>query len=178
MLGHLGYHGAGMESTVLELRLAPDWDAILSAWEPCFATLSRVGVSDDERASLCMVARELLENAVKYGGFGEGEAVELTLRASRDEVTIEVRNPLHGVAPEQLRRFDHAIQWIRGYQDPFEAYVEKMKELSTEPYHEGKSGLGLTRIAYEGRSILDFYVEPSDKLAVSAVYLRAGEVRP
>ena len=167
-----------MESTVLELRLAPDWDAILSAWEPCFATLSRAGLSDDERASLCMVARELLENAVKYGGFGEGEAVELTLRASRDEVTIEVRNPLRGVAPEQLRRFDHAIQWIRGYQDPFEAYVEKMKELSTEPYHEGKSGLGLTRIAYEGRSILDFYVEPSDKLAVSAVYLRAGEVRP
>jgi hypothetical protein len=167
-----------MESTVLELRLAPDWDSILSAWEPCFATLSRAGLSDDERASLSMVARELLENAVKYGGFGEGEVVELTLRASRDEVTIEVRNPLHGVAPEQLRQFDHAIQWIRGYQDPFEAYVEKMKELSTEPYHEGKSGLGLTRIAYEGRSILDFYVEPSDKLAVSAVYLRAGEVRP
>jgi hypothetical protein len=173
--GYLGYHGARMESTVLELRLAPEWEAILAAWEPCSTTLSRAGLSDDERASLCMVTRELLENAVKYGGFGEGEAVELTLRASRDDVIIEVRNPLHGVAPEQLRMFDQAIQWIRGYQDPFEAYVERMKALSSEPYHEGKSGLGLTRIAYEGRSIVDFYVAPSNQLAVSAVYLRGGE---
>ena len=163
-----------MQSTALELRLPPSWDAIPSAWEPCLAALARAGLSRHEQQALAMVARELLENAVKYGGFAAGGEVELTLRATADEVTVEVKNPLHGVGAEQLRRFDRAVQWVRGYHDPFEAYVEKLKALASEPYHAGRSGLGLVRIAYEGRSLVDFYVGAPDVLAVSAVYLREG----
>jgi hypothetical protein len=69
------------------------------------------------------------------------------------------------------------IQWIRGFQDPFEAYVERMKIVSAQPYSNGESGLGLTRIAYEGRSVIDFYVDEGNVLAVSAVYRRDGEDR-
>jgi hypothetical protein len=47
-----------------------------------------------------------------------------------------------------------------------------MKIVSSQPYGDGKSGLGLTRIAYEGRCVLDFYVDASNTLAVSAVYRR------
>jgi len=36
--------------------------------------------------------------------------------------------------------------------------VERMRAVSSQPYAAGKSGLGLARIAYEGRCLLDFYV--------------------
>jgi hypothetical protein len=40
-----------------------------------------------------------------------------------------------------------------------------------------ESGLGLVRIAYEGRSILDFYIDEENMLSVSAVYpLEPGAV--
>ena len=72
----------------------------------------------------------------------------------------------------RLKKLDDTIQWIRGYQSPFEAYVEKLKQVSAQPYAPGESGLGLARIAYEGQCVLDFYVDETDVLAMSAVHHR------
>ena len=47
--------------------------------------------------------------------------------------------------------------------------------VSAQPYSNGESGLGLTRVAYEGRCVLDFYVDDENTLAVSAVYRRGAE---
>jgi hypothetical protein len=160
----------------IELPIAPDWDAVKAVWDPCHEALSRAGLEDDETYALSMVAQELLENAVKYGAYGEGDAILLSLHVSQWEVTVEVKSRV-GVDDAHLRRFDETIQWIRGHQDPFEAYVERMKVVSALPYAIGQSGLGLARIAYEGRCILDFYVDDSNRLAVSAVYRREGEGR-
>ncbi len=156
----------------LALRIHPEWDAIKQAWDPCRAMLARVGFDDDTTYQLAMVAQELLENAVKYGAFRPDERITLEVRAGRDDVTLEVKSRV-GVDDANLRRFDKRVQWIRGFQDPFEAYVERMKAVSTQPYSNGESGLGLTRIAYEGRCIIDFYVDDESVLAVSAVY-RSG----
>jgi hypothetical protein len=156
---------------VLVLRIPPEWDAAKGVWDPCHRMLRENGLSEDEAYQLSMVAQELLENAVKYGKFEAREEVALELRVSSEYVTLEVKNPL-GVDNAHLREFDRAIQWIRSYSDPFEAYVERMKLVSGQPYGHGKSGLGLTRIAYEGRCILDFYVDDTNTLAVSAVYRR------
>jgi anti-sigma regulatory factor (Ser/Thr protein kinase) len=155
----------------LDLRIDPEWEAVKAAWDPCRAALSRAGLTDDETYQLAMVAQELLENAVKYGAFAAGEAVLLGIHAAEEEVIVEVKSRV-GVDDNHLRRFDRTIQWIRGFQDPFEAYVERMKLVSAQPYSRGESGLGLTRIAYEGRSIIDFYVDEENVLAVSAVYRR------
>ena len=86
-------------------------------------------------------------------------------------VIVEVRAPAHR-DPVKLRKLDESIQWIRGYQSPFEAYVEKLKQVSAQPYAPGESGLGLARIAYEGQCVLDFYVDETDVLAMSAVHRR------
>jgi hypothetical protein len=155
----------------LDLRLDPQWDAVKAAWDPCRKTLERAGLNEDETYQLAMVAQELLENAVKYGAFSDGERILLGVRAAEEDVVVEVKSRV-GVDEAHLRRFDRTIQWIRGFQDPFEAYVERMKIVSAQPYSHGESGLGLTRIAYEGRSIIDFYVDEHDILAVSAVYRR------
>ncbi len=156
----------------LALRIAPEWDAIKAAWEPCREMLARVGFEEDTTYQLAMVAQELLENGVKYGAFRPAERLSLEVRAGRDDVTIEVKSRVAGDDPN-LQRLDRMVQWIRGFQDPFEAYVERMKTVSTQPYSNGESGLGLTRIAYEGRCMIDFYVDDESVLAVSAVF-RSG----
>jgi hypothetical protein len=158
----------------LELRVPPEWDAIKAAWEPCRSLLTEGGLCEDEAYQLAMVAQELLENAVKYGAFSSGERIALGVRIASDDVTVEVRSRA-GVDDAHLRRFDQTIQWIRGYQDPFEAYVERLKLVASRPYAHGESGLGLARIAYEGRCALDFYVDEGNVLAVSAVYRRDGD---
>lgn len=162
------------DASVLEIRVVPEWDTVKASWDPCRAMLARAGLAEDESYQLAMVAQELLENAVKYGAFQDGERIDLEIRVAPEDVTVEVRSRV-GVDDAHLRRFDRMIQWIRGFQDPFEAYVERMKIVSAQPYAQGESGLGLTRIAYEGRCLIDFYVDGENTLAVSAVYRRAAE---
>ena len=154
----------------LVLGFAPDWDAIQRAWEPCRAYLTGRGLDDDNAYALCMVVQELLENAVKYGGFEAEEArIHLELSGDRSGVTIQVHSPLDD-EPTGLQRLDSMIQWIRGFQSPFEAYVERLKDVASRPFENGESGLGLVRMAYEGQCILDFYIGEANVLAMSAVY--------
>ncbi len=156
----------------LHMQLNPDWEAIHSAWEPCGKLLQDNGLSRDEVYGLCMVARELLENAVKYGRFEAGTPpVDLSVEVAPQEVIVEVKSPV-GVDSEDLHEFDRTIQWIRGFQDPFEAYVERLKLASARAFGTTKGGLGLTRVAYEGRCAVDFYVDAGNQLAVSAVWRR------
>ena len=134
-------------SPTLKLDLLPDWSAVKSAWDPTLAHLDACGIDEETAHLLAMASQELLENAVKYGAPRFGGQVELTLEVASAAVTIEVKSPAGD--EDQVDKLDDTIQWIRGYQDPFEAYVEKLKQVSASPYQPGESGLGLTRIAYE-----------------------------
>ena len=155
-----------------ELRLAPDWDTVKSAWDDCHRFFVEHGLDADQAYALSMTAQELLENAVKYGGFtNPAQRVELSVAMGQTDVTIEVKAPAHQ-DPVRLKKLDDTVQWIRGYQSPFEAYVEKLKQVSAQPYEPGESGLGLARIAYEGQCVLDFYVDETNTLAMSAVHRR------
>jgi hypothetical protein len=162
----------GNGSDILELSLPPEWGAVKAVWDPCRGSLERAGLAPDEAYALAMVAQELLENAVKYCAPG-GDTIRLSVQVDPEDVTVEVRSRV-GVDDAHLRRFDRTVQWIRSYQDPFEAYVERLKQVALQPYAPGQSGLGLARIAYEGRCALDFYVDAGSILAVSAVYRREG----
>ena len=156
----------------LDLRLKPDWDTVKGAWTDCTRLFDEHGLTQDVSYALSMTAQELLENAVKYGRYSnDADAIELSVKVGTGDITIEVRNPVD-VTAVNLKTFDATIQWIRGYQNPFEAYVERLKDVSAQPFAPGRSGLGLTRVAFEGQCILDFYVNESNILAVSAVYHR------
>ncbi|HSN93263.1 MAG TPA: hypothetical protein VLS93_18680 [Anaeromyxobacteraceae bacterium] len=145
-----------------------------ATWDASQAMLRESGLANDDAYALSMVSQELLENAVKYGSFASGDAVSFEIRVSDEYVTIEVRSPVGETGESALREFDQMVQWVRSFADPFEAYVERMRAVSSQPYAAGKSGLGLARIAYEGRCLLDFYVDESSTLAVSAVFRRAA----
>ena len=99
------------------------------------------------------------------------------INIERSAVTIEVLNPVDENAVKHLSRLDKTIQWIRGYQDPFEAYIERIKEVSKKPLKDAESGIGLVRIAYEGKALLDFFVGENNILNVSVVSNIEGDDR-
>ena len=153
----------------LKLNIPPDWSEIENIRNAGIHFLKTHGFSGDLIHSLTMILSELVENSIKYGDFaGSDSRVLIYLDIDKSLITIEVNNPIDGNSTHHLKRLDNTIQWIRGYQDSFQAYIEKLKEISKKPLEDEESGLGLARIAYEGKAILDFFVL-DNTLNVSAI---------
>jgi anti-sigma regulatory factor (Ser/Thr protein kinase) len=168
-----------MEGRRLEAKLLPEWDAILPLWDDCHRFLSRHLPERDTVQALCMAVQELLENAVKYGGFvsSEGGKIELAVAVDERAIAIQVRSP-PPTDGENLRRLEKTLDRIRTSSSAEEAYVQRLAELaeiaaSTTPLSRPPSaGLGLLRVAYEGQCVLDYWLDGANSLAVSAVRLR------
>jgi hypothetical protein len=158
-----------MKKTI-KLNIEPKWREIEKIRKKCRQFLNSHKLSSDNVHALTMVISELIENGIKYGNFAPPENnVMVEIDIANNIVTVEVINPVDEAAYEHLEKLDKTIQWIRGYQDPFEAFVAKLKEVSKKPLDDEESGLGLVRIAYEGKAILDFFVSEDGFLNVSAV---------
>jgi hypothetical protein len=78
-------------------------------------------------------------------------------------------NPVDESCRTRLEELDRAIQFIRGYQDPFEAYMVMKKMSPKQKRHGEAEGLGLAEIAYEGNATLDFFISEDNILNLSAV---------
>ncbi len=155
---------------VKKILLKPEWDEIEKARNEVNDFLRSLGLSDDTVDTFTMVVSELIENSIKYGNFKRpGNSVVVTIHVEKRTVVVEVINPVDNSTQKHLQNLDRSIQWIRGYQDPFQAYVERVKQVSRKPLRDQESGLGLVRIAYEGRSVLDCFVSEDDLLNVSAI---------
>ncbi len=153
----------------LKLEINPDWSEIDNVRNSCTQFLKSHGFPGELIHSLSMILSELVENSIKYGDFEDSrKEVLIYLNISKNYITIEVNNPVDQNNFHHLKRLDKTIQWIRGYQDSFQAYIEKLKEIARKPLEDEESGLGLVRIAYEGKAILDFFVL-DNMLNVSAI---------
>ena len=162
----------------IEFSIKPEWGEIEKVRNESLYFLQSHGLSDDAVHSLSMIISELIENGIKYGDFKMVEnKVVVSIQIEHNNVTIEVNNPVgeRELALKHLNRLDKRIQWIRGYQDPFEAYIKRIKEVSKKPLHDEESGIGLVRIAYEGKALLDFFVGDNSMLNVSVVSNLEGE---
>lgn len=154
----------------LSMQISPKWQEVSHVRRRTAAFLGELRLPREVVDAVSMVACELTENATKYGDFEDAQAnIDVRVACSKDEVTVEVTNPVPRVDDGNLGDLDRMVQWIRGFQDPFEAYVERLKDLSAQSLEDAQSRLGLVRIAYEGRALLDFYVNEHDVLAVSAL---------
>lgn len=154
----------------LKMQLKPEWEEIETVRSRVAEFLVSIGHGDATIDAISMVSSELVENAVKHGSYERPEAViHYSLQAFSSVLVVEVKSPIDEASKANLQELDETIQWIRGHQSPFEAYVEKLKEVSARS-EQATSGLGMVRIAYEGQSILDFFVDERDMLAMSAVY--------
>jgi hypothetical protein len=154
----------------LRVRMKPDWNEIGRTSDRGLRFLASHRVSAQAAEALYMIISELLENSLKYGVYAtESERVALSIRVTKSQIIVEVTNPFDESCRAHLETLDRLVQWIRGYQDPFEAYLEKLREVSRRPLQDETSGLGLARIAYEGGAILDFFVDEKNLLNVSAL---------
>src|SRR5579884_3199850 len=107
---------------VLKLCIQPDWAEVDLVRQESAAFLRSRGIDPDAIDALSMVACEMTENAVKYGRFGErARTIDVSVTHGPEAVTVEVRSPVGD--PQNVTKLDHMIQWIRGHQDPFEAYL-------------------------------------------------------
>jgi hypothetical protein len=162
--------GAMVLRKAMDMTLGPHWDQIEEVRRKTRAFLKNHGLPRELIDALTMVSSELVENGMKYGCFEDPKnGLTFNLNIVEKNVIMEVTHPTSASAAPHLRRLDKTIQWIRGFQDPFQAYLEKLKEVARRPITDGESGLGLVRIAYEGKSIIDFFVAEDNALNVSAI---------
>ena len=151
------------------ISLKPDWNKIEDVRNTGQKFLSVHGFGEDDKNAIIMILSELVENSIKYGIFKSSNSeITVNININQNMITIEVNNPIDKIIENHIKRLDKTIQWIRGYQDSFEAYVENLKIVSRKPLEDEESGIGLTRIAYEGGAILDFFVD-DNILNVSAI---------
>ncbi len=154
----------------MTFSLEPDWEVIERIRQKSASFLVSHKLKDENVEALTMIISELIENSIKYGSFSLGrDKVLINIKVDKNIVTIEVVNPVDERTHGHLRKMDKTIQWIRGYQDSFQAYIERLRQVAIKPFNDEESGLGLIRIAYEGQAILDFYVDEENLLNVSAV---------
>lgn len=155
----------------LTISIDPVWEKLDQVREKTEAFLRKEGFSKSQIDALVMTVSELVENAIKYGDNHSGqEKVNITVDIYPKEVIIEVKNKINKFDDKELKKLDENIQWIRGFQNQYQAYIERLKHISAKKLKDGESGLGMVRISYEGQCILDFYVNEDDVLAMSAVY--------
>lgn len=152
------------------LTIQPVWEDIEQVRNSSREFLKAHALSENIMDSLTMVVSELVENAIKYGSYRSGGSIDISITIEANIIIIEVKNPIDSTGLPFLRHLDETIQWIRGYQDPFESYIIKLRQISSKSLQDMECGLGLVRISFEGRSILDFYVSENNILNVSAVY--------
>jgi len=146
------------------------WDDIEPVRLSCNAFLSDRGIDQAITDAVSMSLTELLENAVKFSNPGTG-SIEYSINLDNKIIMIEVKNILYQNQDYHLEKLEKTVQWLRGYHNSFEAFYEKLKEVSMIALdNHSESGLGLARIAYEGRCIVDFYVNSKNIIAVSAIY--------
>jgi len=157
---------------ILKISMQPVWERIDELRQRCESFLLAQGIEPDVAQAVAMVTSELGENAAKYGHFAQVPQMDVKVAVTPARITVEVRNPVSPEQGEELGLLDRTIQWIRGFQDPFQAYLERMREVSGQSLSSSESRLGLVRIAYEGQSALDFFVGDDHMLVVSATYSR------
>ncbi len=153
----------------LILHISPVWSEIDNARKQLSEFLIGNNVDLNLQHTVIMVSSELLENAIKYGETETAFPISLEIDIGINNIIIEVKDKINALQKKNLSTLDHHIQWIKGFQSPFEAFIEKLKTVSAKDLDDMESGLGLVRIAYEGQGDIDFYLDENDVVCISAV---------
>jgi hypothetical protein len=150
----------------LNMSLRLEWDCIDTIREAVALCLQATFEDDELRDALSMVSAELLENAVKYGT--TGAAVRLSLEELPDSVKVVVTNPVDLPSPH-AEALAERVAWLSAAEDPRQAYVAALQRA----FHDAtEGGLGLARIAHEGRCKVACDTGTSGLVSVSASYQR------
>lgn len=154
----------------ITFEAAPLWESIDQVRDRFSALFDEIALPGDDADALIMIVSELLENAIKYGSSDPADIIIVTCSIDEFIVIITAKNHFLPEKGENLARLDRTIQWIRGYQNPFDAYITRLRAVAGMDVEAAESALGLVRIAYEGQAVLDFFLDEQGWATVSAVY--------
>ena len=135
----------------LRLSLPPDWpkaDALaILAKHVATVAFDDADLSD----TLGIVAGELMENAIKYGNWSDGDAcLTFSLSWRGDELEIDVSCP-SDPASAHYERLMMVLQKIEK-SDTRDSYLERLARIAQDRCERG--GLGLLRLAHEANCLL------------------------
>ena len=154
----------------ITFNLSPDGRGIETAGQKSSRFLETKGLSKEAVDIQMMILKELINSGLKYGtSKPQKDDLAVNISIEDNTITFEVKNSVDETCCDRLKELDKTIQFIRGYQDPFEAYTLKQKEAFLDTSNNKPNGLGLARIAYEGNAILDFFVSEDNILNLYAV---------
>jgi hypothetical protein len=129
----------------LDITFGPKWDYI-PLTKNFIENFLLVNVVDRKSISkIAMSASELLENAVKFSN-SDGIRMMIRKMGKKKLIELKVYNYIQQKDVDALlARIDDMNK-----SDPLQYYITKMKESVARK--DGKSGLGLARIRYEGEA--------------------------
>ncbi len=137
----------------LDLSFPPEWSRIDPTREAVGLLVLAMFGDDDLRDALAMVSEELLENAIKY--CSPESTVSLSIRHQPDGVVISVTNAVEA-GSRHVDKLCRRIEWVRGFDDPEEAWVAALSRVyERRGADDPDAGLGIVRIAFEGRCAID-----------------------
>jgi len=163
---------AGRFEFRIELPVRSEWDhieTIRTSMMECFTTVFR---DVENSTAIANVAGELMENAVKYGNWSEGNT-HFMLRIWGDDAVahVEVQSPVDPKAPE-LAELLGTLAWLRAADNAADAYRSRLIDTSRAPL--GVSKLGLARVAYEGDCALEAEIVGGSVKVLATTRLRTG----
>jgi len=141
---------------VIDLPVRNEWsnvELLRTAVLSCFAAVFN---DLDSCRAVATVISELMENAIKYGSWGEPERDSLHLAITGEDrrVLVSVEHPVDPSSAE-LERLQQTIRWLSNFTRPEEAYRARLSEFAENAPESGISRLGLARIAYEGNCAIN-----------------------
>lgn len=136
------------KSSYLDISFNPRWDYIPLTRKYLENFLMFNVQNKQIVAKIIIVASELLENAIKYS-YADGVRTHIRKNKKNRKVELKVSNSTKKIDAERLINY---INEINRYPDPFKFYLDRMKQSIIR--NDGKTGLGLSRIKYEGNAML------------------------
>lgn len=160
-----------MTALNLTLDIPAEWSKIDPARDAVGLLVLAIFGDDDLRDALAMVSEELLENAIKYSR--PGSSVALSIEHSDGGVSIAVTNSVNE-ATDHLAKLVERVAWVGSFPSAAEAYAASVARVYAQGSGKGSGGLGIARIAYEGRCGLACDASVPGRVTVTANCPRAA----
>lgn len=148
----------------LDITFGPKWDYI-PLTKNYIENFLLINVIDKNSISkISMSASELLENAVK---FSNKDGIRMMIRklVKKQQVELVVFNH---ITKAESKVVEDIVGQMNG-QEPLQYYIKKMKESVARK--DGKAGLGLARINYEGEAKINAkYYDDREIIQVKATF--------
>ncbi len=150
----------------IRLTLTSKEEDIREATEQGSRFLRSQGLAKDTIRAQALLFHELVRTGIEYGTDDSSHGlITADIRVNAHSILTEIRHPIDAGSRSRLDELDRTVQFIKGHQDPFEAY-RRMKEGWNDPT---PASLNLARITCEAGAVLDYFVEEDDFLNLSAL---------